>query len=273
MVLGATDEPLIPDVYPLANNFPIQLTAVPNIGQVFKGWYSGDTLISTNPVFETNIIDNLQLLAKFAPQVWYTLLINVVEGQGTTSPNAGQQYLYLEGQTQVVRAIPANGWLFGAWTGDTEGIANIDQPEITVPMDRNRTIGVIFIQIPPEGEGTPEGTVEGEGTPEGTPEGTVEGEIPPHSADQNGDGQINLSELLRVIQFFNFGEYHCDSQSEDGYAPGPGNHSCNPHASDYNPQDWVISLSELLRLIQFFNSGGYYPCEGGEDGYCAGTQP
>ncbi len=273
VVLGATDEPLIPDVYPLANNFPIQLTAVPNTGQIFKGWYSGDTLISTDLVFETNITDNLQLIAKFGPQVWYTLLINITEGQGTTSPNAGQQYLYLEGQTQVVRAIPANGWMFGAWTGDTEGIANIDQPEITVPMDRNRTIGVIFIQIPPEGEGTPEGTVEGEGTPEGTPEGTVEGEIPPHNADQNGDGQINLSELLRVIQFFNFGEYHCDAGSEDGYAPGPGDHSCNPHASDYNPQDWVISLSELLRLIQFFNSGGYYPCEGGEDGYCPGTQP
>ena len=126
----------------------------------------------------------------------------------------------------------------------------------------------------PEGvvEGTPEGTPEGEGTVEGTPEGEGEGgELPPHSADQDGDGLISLTELLRVIQFFNFGAYHCDAQGEDGYAPGPGDQSCQPHASDYNPSDWSISLSELLRVIQFFNSGGYHPCPGvGEDGYCPG---
>jgi len=141
-------------------------------------------------------------------------------------------------------------------------------------------------------EGTPEGTQEGEGVIEGIPEGTPEGEgtsegegavegilegegeggaLPPHNADQNGDWQISLSELLRVIQFFNFGAYHCDAQGEDGYAPGPGDQSCPPHASDYNPPDWNISLSELLRVIQFFNMGGYHPCPGvGEDGYCPG---
>ncbi|MCA1901904.1 MAG: hypothetical protein LDL53_06760, partial [Candidatus Hydrogenedens sp.] len=78
------------------------------------------------------------------------------------------------------------------------------------------------------------------------------------------------SELLRVIQFFNFGEYHCEAGTEDGYDPGPGDRSCIPHGSDYNPQDWTISLSELLRLIQFFNMSGYHPCPDGEDGYCPG---
>jgi len=125
-------------------------------------------------------------------------------------------------------------------------------------------------------EGTPEGVVEGtpEGTSEGTVEGTMEGEYPHHSADQNGDGQINLSELLRVIQFFNYLGYHCEAGTEDGYAPGlDGDHTCNYHASDYNPKDWVIDLSELLRLIQFFNMGGYHPCPEdpeSEDGYCPG---
>jgi len=129
-------------------------------------------------------------------------------------------------------------------------------------------------------EGTPEGTPDGEGTAEGTPEGegiaegSEEGEKPPHSADPNGDWVINLSELLRVIQFFNTGGYHCEVGTEDGYAPGlEGDKSCQPHGSDYNPQDWQISLSELLRLIQFFNFGAYHSCPGvGEDGYCPGIK-
>ncbi len=93
-----------------------------------------------------------------------------------------------------------------------------------------------------------------------------------HTADQDGDNLISLSELLRVIQFFNSDGYHCESGTEDDYAPGPGAQSCTAHDSDYNPQDWHVSLSELLRVIQFFNSAGYHACpgEGTEDGYCPG---
>jgi PKD repeat protein len=105
-----------------------------------------------------------------------------------------------------------------------------------------------------------------------------------HSADYNPqDYAINLSELLRVIQFYNFdkqgggGAYHCDTREtnaygyEDGFRPGLGNpdtdHECTPHSSDYlhkvkhpgrevtnHPHDWIIDLDELLRLIQIYNS-------------------
>jgi hypothetical protein len=107
----------------------------------------------------------------------------------------------------------------------------------------------------------------------------VEGEAEDglHSADSNGDGVIALSELLRIIQFFNSGALRCaapPSATEDGYAPGPGDQSCAPHDADYNPQDWRIVLAELLRMIQFFNSGAYHHCPERvpptEDGYCPG---
>jgi len=110
---------------------------------------------------------------------------------------------------------------------------------------------------------------EGEGSTDG--EGTPEGEMPPHSADQDGNGMIDLGELLRVIQFFNMGGYHCEAGTEDGYAGDyDGDKTCTPHASDYDEQDWTIDLGELLRLIQFFNIGGYHPCPGEEDNYCPG---
>jgi hypothetical protein len=93
------------------------------------------------------------------------------------------------------------------------------------------------------------------------------------NADENEDHRIELSELLRVIQFFNMGGYHCQTGTEDGYAPGLlGSRACAPYNSDYNPQDWQIRLNELLRVIQFFNSHGYHPCpdQNTEDGYCPG---
>jgi hypothetical protein len=134
-----------------------------------------------------------------------------------------------------------------------------------------------------EGEGTAdgEGAIEGEGVAEGegSVEGTAEGEPcanPRHAADQNGDAKIDLTELLRVVQFFNTGALHCaenETPTEDGYLPGFGStEGCCMHSSDYAPADWQINLTELLRLIQFFNIDGYRACpaSGSEDGFCPG---
>jgi len=96
-----------------------------------------------------------------------------------------------------------------------------------------------------------------------------------HSIDTSEPrGVISLSELLRVIQFYNDSGFHCDAGTEDGYAPGAeGDQSCAPSNLDYNPQNWVVSLEELMRCIQFYNARNYYPCpsQSTEDGFCAGT--
>jgi len=90
-----------------------------------------------------------------------------------------------------------------------------------------------------------------------------------HSADVDENFDIDLQELLRIIQFYNLGGYHCNSLGEDGYAAGPGAQNCTPHDSDYNTQDWQMSLSETLRAVQFFNAFGYAydPDSGSEDGF------
>jgi len=138
--------------------------------------------------------------------------------------------------------------------------------------------GEVFVWSPigeGEGEGAGEGEGEGEGEEQGNNEGQEEGEGEDgrQSADQDGDFFISLSELLRVIQFYNSLGLHCDASTEDGYAPGPtGDTSCSPHNTDYNPQDWTISLTELLRVVQFYNSLGYNYCPsaGTEDNFCPG---
>lgn len=98
---------------------------------------------------------------------------------------------------------------------------------------------------------------------------TSECSLVPHAADSNGDGALNLTELMRVIQMRNAGGYSCpQGAAEDGYSVGPGPHDCAPHSADYAPQDWKFSLEEVLRVVQFFNSGGYDSCGGSEDGFC-----
>ena len=89
----------------------------------------------------------------------------------------------------------------------------------------------------------------------------------PHSADTNRDLVISMSELLRMVQFFNSDGFCCDAAGEDGYRPGPGPHTCTPHDSDYAPLDWRINLSELLRVVQMFNAGGYVFDPHSEDGF------
>jgi len=93
-----------------------------------------------------------------------------------------------------------------------------------------------------------------------------------HSADTNHDWKIQLTELLRLIQFFNSEGYHIEEGTEDGYAPGPnGLKEGSFHHSDYNPQNWKIELTELLRLIQFFNyTDGYSQMPNSEDGFIPG---
>lgn len=129
-----------------------------------------------------------------------------------------------------------------------------------LPASRIAVVGagqIVALEIPI----TPDGSV-GEGEGEGAPS--------THSSDRNGDGKIDLSELLRTIQFYNSLAYHCEPGTEDGYAINSGAQDCAPHAADYAPQDWKVSLSETLRNIQFYNSVGYYACPGSEDGFCPG---
>lgn len=98
---------------------------------------------------------------------------------------------------------------------------------------------------------------------------TEEGEISVfHSADTNENYSFSLVEVLRVIQIFNSGSYHCDLNGEDGYGLGSGDTNCNRHSSDYSLPYWSITFHELLRLIQLFNMGGYTTCADTEDGFC-----
>lgn len=88
-----------------------------------------------------------------------------------------------------------------------------------------------------------------------------------HDADTDGDGRVGLSEVLRMIQFYNSEGYHVAPDTEDGFAPSPGPRTPPHHHADHTPRDWSIDLGELLRVVQLYNAGGYARDFTGEDGF------
>ena len=115
-----------------------------------------------------------------------------------------------------------------------------------------------------------EGAVEGGG--EGQPtEGAGEDPDEYHTTDIDRDLSLGLPELLRTIQIFNSGAFHCAVEpGEDRFALGydPHYRDCAPHDGDYAPRNWSFNLSEILRQVQLFSIGGYLFCPESEDGFC-----
>jgi len=95
-----------------------------------------------------------------------------------------------------------------------------------------------------------------------------------HSGDYNPpDFTININEMLRLIQLHNADGYHCDSNSEDGYAIEKSDTliACPFHSSDFAHDnmlsDWMIDDLELNRFIEFYNADGYVPDNNSMDGF------
>ncbi|MBI5772013.1 MAG: hypothetical protein HZA93_29840, partial [Verrucomicrobia bacterium] len=121
-----------------------------------------------------------------------------------------------------------------------------------------------------------------------------------HSGDTMGpttgtapDGRLNLAELLRVIELYNYragtvrtGQYTlATTATEDGFTPGPNGTALTTvfHSADTmgptpgTPPDGKLNLAELLRVIELYNyragtvrTGQYRILAGTEDGFAPG---
>ncbi len=110
-----------------------------------------------------------------------------------------------------------------------------------------------------------------------------------HSADSNGDFEISLFELTRVIELYNTrygttrtGSYKLSSTSEDGFAvdatrPVAGTTALSRYHSGDSNRDGQLSLAELTRVIELYNSrdgtvrtGRHHVQAGTEDGFAPG---
>ncbi|MFP4584491.1 MAG: InlB B-repeat-containing protein [Desulfococcaceae bacterium] len=121
---------------------PVTLEAVPADGWQFSSW-SGDISGSENPV--TFILDeNKFIRATFRdsaepPDEFRLMILDSPIGEIQNDP-PGE--VFPAGTTVRLVAVPGPGARFLNWTGDAEGF----DPEITLTMDRERTVGARFFR-------------------------------------------------------------------------------------------------------------------------------
>lgn len=105
-----------------------------------------------------------------------------------------------------------------------------------------------------------------------------------HRADMNENGRIELVELLRIIEIYNYressvrtGRYSLDASTSDGVRPGSGGEAHTWfHSADYD-RNGRLGLAELLRVIEIYNyrtgstrTGHYRTSSGTVDGFSPG---
>lgn len=216
---------------------PLEATALNGFWR-FKVW-SGD-IDDVSSSTTVTMSQPRSVIGRFRPA--HHIVKILVSGSGEVSPYAaGADYPFDHNDSLLLNTIPEEGHTFIGWSG-------LDYPDkhtqLEMPVVRDYILRAVFL---PDEELY-------------------------HTADLNRDWRISMSELLRIIQFYSVGEFHCDPASEDGYAVGLGGQACVPHDFDYDPQNWRLDLTELLRSIQFYNSyqNGYRRLAATEDNFAAG---
>lgn len=86
--------------------------------------------------------------------------------------------------------------------------------------------------------------------------------------------EITLTELMRVIQFYNSTGYHTEVGTEDCYGAGAdaSNRDGYRHNADYQNPAWEVNLTEVNRFSAYYTAGGYVFAQGTDDGFAPAGQ-
>jgi len=85
-------------------------------------------------------------VVSFAPPSPEVVLSIGIVGEGTVNPGPGELTFTRGGQVNI-SAIPASGWAFSSWIGNTKDIANIHDPTTTITMNNDNRIRAHFTRI------------------------------------------------------------------------------------------------------------------------------
>ena len=118
------------------------LTATPNSGYKFDGWYQGSTLKSTNANYTFTVTGNITLTAKFSQATTYTVTVNKDPANGGTVTGGGT---YAEGASTTLTATPNPGWEFvGFYDANGARLGNLSS---SFTVTQNMTFTAKFVHV------------------------------------------------------------------------------------------------------------------------------
>ncbi len=134
-----------PDSETYAHGTTVTLTATPGMGQVFKGWFgdipAGQSM--TQPL--TVLMDSTRtLVASFGVSGKNTLTVTHT-GEGTIG-KAPDRTDFDTGDSVVLTAVPAEGWVFKRWSGNVPVGQESDNP-LTLTISQDTAIEAVFERI------------------------------------------------------------------------------------------------------------------------------
>jgi len=136
---GEGEVEIEPEQYEYEEGTEVDLRAEWTEGWSFKGW-TGDYEGSEDQINITMNGDK-NITAIFEELSEYNLTI-LIEGEGATYPPEGT-YTYYDGTEVHLSPTPEEGWYFAQWRGYYIGT----RQEITIEMDRNKSITAVFEQV------------------------------------------------------------------------------------------------------------------------------
>ena len=131
------------------------LVASPNKGYEFDEWTGDVETIADVDDYSTFITmdGDKSITAHFkeidaVPVEQYSLEISSKEGGSVTTPGEGT-FRYDAAEKVELVASPDDGYEFDKWTGDTDTVADIDDPTTTIEMDDDKSVTASFTAVTP----------------------------------------------------------------------------------------------------------------------------
>ncbi|MDY6951910.1 MAG: choice-of-anchor U domain-containing protein [Thermodesulfobacteriota bacterium] len=150
----------------------VDIEATPADGWYFTQW-TGDVEDPNAPSTTVTMDGDKTVTAVFTDQIPQVTLTMAVEGEGATTPEAGD-HTYNMGDEVGITATAADGWQFVSWS---QNVADPNASTTTVTMDDSKTVTATFTELPqytltvaidPEASGSvaldPDGGTYAEGT-------------------------------------------------------------------------------------------------------------
>jgi PKD repeat protein len=138
---GGTTDPA-PGTHTYIEGTNVQVTAIPDANYNFAYWELDSVYNGTNNP-TTVLMDKNHTLKAFFALVTHTLNITTTAG-GTTDPSPGT-YVYVNGTSASVTALPSANYMFDHWVLDGSPAGSVNP--ISVLMDRNHTLHAVFAII------------------------------------------------------------------------------------------------------------------------------